>query len=261
VLPVRWDLSPTDAIRLQRQLRGRVRRERLAAARIRRVAGCDVAIAGDRLFAAVLLLELPDLRVIETAAASLPASFPYVPGLLSFREIPVLLEAFARLREIPEAILCDGHGFAHPRRFGLAAHLGVLLDLPTVGCAKSVLIGTHAEPGPLRGDRAPLRDGGEVVGTALRSRDRTRPIYISTGHRVTLGDAVRLVLRCGRGYRLPEPTRLADQHVGKLAREARESRSGSPAATAEPDAPVPAGSAPRRSRRGGAILPVSEPTA
>jgi deoxyribonuclease V len=195
-----------------------VRRERLPVGRVRLVAGCDCAIAGDRLCAAALVFAVPGLQMVDAAEAVVPTRFPYVPGLLSFRELPALLAAFARLRTRPDAILCDGQGIAHPRRFGLACHLGLLLDLPTVGCAKSRLIGEHDEPGPYRGDRVPLRDRREVIGTVLRTRDRVRPLFISAGHRVTRRDAEALVLRCGAGYRLPEPTRQADVAVGRLAR-------------------------------------------
>jgi deoxyribonuclease V len=142
---------------------------------------------------------------------------PYVPGLLSFRELPVLLSAFARLRYVPQAVLCDGQGRAHPRRFGLASHLGVLLDIPSVGCAKSRLIGTYVEPGLMRGAQSPLHDRREVIGTVLRTRDHTRPLFISVGHRITLADAVWLTLQCGGGFRIPEPTRQADITVRKRA--------------------------------------------
>jgi deoxyribonuclease V len=218
VIPCRFDLAPADAAREQERLQPLVRLGKLATRGVRLVAGCDCAIAGDRICAAVLVLELPGLAVIDAAEAVVPMTFPYVPGLLSFRELPALLAAFAQLQARPDAVLCDGQGIAHPRRFGLACHLGLLLDLPTVGCAKSRLIGKHGEPGPRRGDRTPLRDGCQVIGTVLRTRDRVRPLYISPGHRATLRDAAALVLLCGAGYRLPEPTRRADAAVGRLAR-------------------------------------------
>jgi deoxyribonuclease V len=218
VIPCRFDLSPAEAMREQDRLRGLVRRERLPLRHVRLVAGCDCAIAGDRICAAVLIFAVPGLNVVDAAEAVVPTRFPYVPGLLSFRELPALLAAFARLRTRPDAILCDGQGIAHPRRFGLACHLGVLLDLPTIGCAKSRLTGEHDEPGQHRGDHVPLRDGREVIGTVLRTRDRVRPLFISVGHRMTQRDAETLVLHCGDGYRLPEPTRQADAAVGRLAR-------------------------------------------
>jgi deoxyribonuclease V len=173
------------------------------------------------LCASILVFSLPELRLLDAADAEVEATFPYVPGLLSFRELPALVAACANLTVRPEVILCDGQGQAHPRRLGLASHLGLLFDLPSIGCAKSRLCGDHDEPGPCRGDRAVLRDGREVIGTVLRTRDHVRPLYISVGHRVRLRDAVELVLRCGAGYRLPEPTRQADQRVGRRARELR----------------------------------------
>lgn len=214
----RWEIAPAEARAEQERLRGQVRLEPLAVRRLTRVAGCDVAVAGDRLCAVWVVFALPELEVLDRAEAVLPLTFPYIPGLLSFREIPVLRRAYDGLRVRPEAVLCDGQGIAHPRRFGLACHLGVLLDLPAIGCAKSRLIGTHAEPGPLRGARAALRDGPEVIGTVLRTRDHVRPLYVSPGHRARLDDAVRLVLRCHGRFRLPEPTRRADFEVGRLAR-------------------------------------------
>jgi deoxyribonuclease V len=203
---------------VQERLRRRVRRSPLAVSRLRRVAGCDVAIAGDRLCAVWVVFSLPELARCDQADAVVEASFPYVPGLLSFREIPALLAAYAKLAVKPEAVLCDGQGIAHPRRFGLASHLGVLLDLPSCGCAKSRLVGTHDEPGRERGAQSPLRDGEEVIGAVLRTRAEVKPLFVSAGHRMRLADAVHLVLRCGAGYRLPEPTRQADQAVGRLAR-------------------------------------------
>ena len=196
----------------------RVAIARLGTRSVTYVAGCDVAIRGDHLCAAVLVFRLKGLELVDAASAIERTGFPYVPGLLSFREIPVLLAAFTRLRIRPEAVLCDGQGVAHPRRFGLASHLGVLLDLPTVGCAKSRLIGEHEPPGQRRGDWSPLVDRGERIGAVLRTRDGVRPLYVSVGHRTTLSDAVRLTLACGAGFRLPEPTRQADQEVGRMTR-------------------------------------------
>lgn len=214
----RPDLTPAEAMAAQIGLARLVRRARLPVSQLRRVAGCDVAVAGERLCAVWIVLSLPELQDIDRAEAVVPARFPYIPGLLSFRELPALAAAFERLRHRPQVVLCDGQGIAHPRRFGLASHLGVLLDLPSIGCAKSRLIGTHPEPGRRRGDQTPLRDGRETIGAVLRTREAVRPVYVSIGHRASLADAVRLVLRCGVGYRLPEPIRRADQEVGRLAR-------------------------------------------
>jgi deoxyribonuclease V len=216
-----WDLSPREAAALQERLRERVREEALPWEKLRRVAGCDVACDGETLIAAVVVLDLESMRIVETADARCPARFPYVPGLLSFREIPALLEAFAGIRRRPDALLCDGQGRAHPRRFGLACHLGVALDLPSVGVAKSRLIGEARMPARRRGSSTPILHNGELVGRLLRSRDGVRPLYVSVGHRITLEDAVRLVLAMGGGFRLPEPTRLADQRVRLLKRQDR----------------------------------------
>lgn len=221
-----WDLSPRQAAALQERLRGRILERPLAWSELRSVAGCDVAVRGENLLAAVVVLDANSLEVIDTVDARLRAHFPYVPGLLSFREIPVLLRAFERLSRRPDAVLCDGQGRAHPRRFGLACHLGLLLDLPSVGVAKSRLTGEAEEPALQRGSWSPIVDGGEEIGRLLRTRDRVRPLYISIGHRITLDDAVALVLKTGAGLRLPEPTRLADQQVGVLAHSGARPASG-----------------------------------
>jgi deoxyribonuclease V len=214
-----WDLPPREAAALQERLRGRVCQEPLDWDGLRRVAGCDIASDGETLIAAVVVLDAKTREVVETAEARRPARFPYVPGLLSFREIPALVAAFEGIRRRPDALLCDGQGRAHPRRFGLACHLGLMLDLPSVGVAKSRLIGDAEVPGLRRGSATPIRHQGELIGRLLRSRDGVRPLYISVGHRITLDDAVRLVLAMGGGFRLPEPTRLADQRVGILKRK------------------------------------------
>jgi deoxyribonuclease V len=182
---------------------------------IRLVAGLDAAFAKQekRCVAAVVVWDLARRTVVEARTAWCELTFPYVPGLLSFREVPALLEALRQLDHEPDLLLCDGQGLAHPRRFGLACHLGVLCDRPTVGCAKSRLIGEHDEPAWRRGATAPLLDHGERIGTVLRTRDRTRPVYVSVGHRIDLPTAERIVLACACPYRLPEPTRLADRLV------------------------------------------------
>jgi deoxyribonuclease V len=184
------------------------------------VAGVDISF--DRrspiLSAAVVVLDADGGEILERSGVRTRAGFPYVPGYLSFREIPPLLEAFARLECRPDLILCDGHGLAHPRRFGLACHLGVLLDLPTIGCAKSRLVGSHREPGPNRGARAALRHDGEPIGEALRTRTGVKPIYISIGHRVTLPTARRLVLRAAPRWRIPDPLRAAHTEANRIRR-------------------------------------------
>ncbi|HMD31739.1 MAG TPA: deoxyribonuclease V [Candidatus Acidoferrales bacterium] len=227
----RWDVTPAEARALQLEWRARLeRRNRLG--RIRRVAGADVAfdrplhsaVAGQPAWkngeavAGVVVFSYPDWRELDRASARCPVTFPYVPGLLSFREIPAILAALARLREQPDLIFCDAQGYAHPRRFGLASHLGVLLDVPTIGCAKSRLIGRHREPGRLPGAWAPLMDARERIGAVLRTRAGSRPIYISIGHRVSLERAVALTIEASDGRRIPLPTRRADRYVAEAKR-------------------------------------------
>jgi deoxyribonuclease V len=187
---------------------------------MRRVAGADVAYdaSGDTLVSAVVTFRLPEMMVEEISTARDRVRFPYVPGFLSFREVPVVLRAARRLRRRPDLLLCDGQGLAHPRRFGLACHLGLLLDLPSVGVAKSILVGKHREPGRRRGNRARILHRDEVVGLALRTRSGVRPVYVSPGHRCSLPWAARQVLSCCRGFRLPEPVRQAHHEVTRLRR-------------------------------------------
>ncbi|MEX0786844.1 MAG: deoxyribonuclease V [Dehalococcoidia bacterium] len=213
-----WDVTPREAVAIQRELAGRVVRSGGPRA-VRRIAGVDCSVdrAEGRATGAVVVLSYPDLDVVEVAVAETALTFPYVPGLLSFREVPVLREAFRKIAGPIDLLLVDGQGYAHPRRFGLACHLGLLLDLPAIGCAKSRLLGEHEMPAEAAGSRAGLRDGGELIGSVLRTRDGVRPLYISVGHRIGLRAAERWVLRCCRGFRLPEPTRLADKAAGGRA--------------------------------------------
>ncbi len=221
-LPHSFDLSFPEARALQERLRGRVL-ERDLRGPVRRVGGVDVSY--DRgspvLYAAVVVLDVESGEVVEVAGARARATFPYVPGYLSFREIPPLLRAFEALSEPPDLLIVDGHGRAHPRRFGIACHLGVLLGIPTVGCAKSRLVGTHREPGPRRGATTRLLDGREVIGSVVRTRDRVKPVYVSVGHRVTLQEARWVILSLARGTRLPEPIRAAHAEVNRRRRAGR----------------------------------------
>ncbi|GIH95874.1 endonuclease V [Planobispora siamensis] len=175
------------------------------------VAGVDVAYDGDRLAAAVAVLDGTTLEVLEEVTVTGRTAFDYVPGLLAFRELPALLDALERLRVVPELVVCDGYGLAHPRRFGLACHLGVLTGLPSIGVGKTAFVGSHAEPGPARGSQADLVLDGEVVGRVLRTRDGVKPVFVSVGHRVDLGTACRNVLNLTPAHRLPETTRVSDR--------------------------------------------------
>ena len=220
--PHRWALSPREAAAVQRALAARVR-SAVSRPTPRYVAGLDVAFApaGDAAIGGVVLWDRRARQVVEQHTATRRGLFPYVPGLLSFREAPVLLAALRKLARDPDALMCDGHGLAHPRRFGIACHLGVLTDLPTVGCAKSRLVGHHETVDEDRGARSPLTDSGQVIGSVLRTRTGVKPLFVSVGHRVDLAQAERLVLDCTAGYRLPEPTRLADKLVARAKRDRR----------------------------------------
>ena len=215
----RWNLTPREAIALQQRLRARVELDDRYQ-EIRTVAGADLAFdpVTQAAVAAVIVYQLPKLEPMERCFARRKLRFPYVPGLLSFRESPVLLAAFSRLEQEPDLILIDGHGLAHPRRFGIACHIGVLLDKPTIGCAKSVLVGEYEEPAARAGSISALVFQGERVGTVLRTREGVRPIFVSTGHRVSLPSATRLVRQCLDGFRIPKPTREADRYVRELRR-------------------------------------------
>jgi deoxyribonuclease V len=178
------------------------------------IAGIDVSIKDEQARAAVVLLTYPDLGPFQSAVADVPVSFPYVPGLLAFREGPAVLAALERLTAQPDVLMFDAQGLAHPRRMGLATHLGVLLDMPSVGCAKSLLCGDYEQPAEQRGSWTPLYDGDEVIGAVVRTRDEVQPVFVSVGHRIDLETAIALVLNCATRYRLPEPTRWAHQVAG-----------------------------------------------
>jgi deoxyribonuclease V len=218
-MPHSWDLSPGEAMALQRRLAARVL---IGTPRspIRFVAGLDAAFSTDgrNCIAGVVLWDRCERRVVGQCVARRRLTFPYVPGLLSFREAPALLAALAKLARTPDLLMCDGQGLAHPRRFGIACHLGVITGLPAIGCAKSRLIGEHANPGRTRGDVVPLMDDGEIIGEVLRTRDGVKPIYVSIGHRMDLPAARNAVLDCTMKYRLPEPTRRADRLVAAARR-------------------------------------------
>ena len=213
VLAHPWDVSPAEAKRIQCRLRGRLRVEHLRYPP-QVVAGIDVGVKEGRVRAAVVTVSYPDLLPLQAVTAERDGSFPYVPGLLAFREGPVVLAALERLTQPPDVLLFDAQGLAHPRRMGLATHLGILLDLPAVGCAKSRLCGEAEVPGAQKGSWSVLTDGNEVIGAVVRTRSHVRPVYVSIGHRLDLQTAVALVLGCAMRYRVPQPIRLAHQVAG-----------------------------------------------
>lgn len=236
----RWEVKPGEAREIQENLRKRWEgNDRLGA--IRTVAGLDAAFVlkgsqaiekksprwnaqreANRAIGGVVVFAYPEMIEVQRAFAEVALEFPYVPGFLSFREIPVLLVALGKLRRMPDLLFCDGQGYAHPRRMGLATHLGIVLDVPTIGCAKSLLIGKHGAVGRERGAWAELKDGEEIVGAALRTRDNYAPMYISQGHRVSLETAMRMTLAVNGGTRVPRPTREADRFVSEVKRRDKE---------------------------------------
>ena len=206
-----WDVTTAEALLLQKELAKKVVVHHHLIGPIQSVAGVDVSYRrhGHDFHAAVVVLDLKTMALLEAQTASGKVRFPYVPGLLSFRELPFVLSAFNKLASRPDVVCVDGQGIAHPRRFGLASHLGLWLDLPTIGCAKSRLCGQHDPPGEARGAWTPLYDRDEVIGRVVRTRDCVKPVYVSPGHKIGFAKAMEIVLQCGRGFRLPEPTRQA----------------------------------------------------
>jgi deoxyribonuclease V len=211
-----WATTPEEAKAVQLELRSQVIREDRFD-RINYVAGVDVGFEDNYTItqAAVAILTFPDLKLVEVAIAKIPTTFPYIPGFLSFREIPAILKALEKTKITPDMILCDGQGIAHPRRFGLACHLGVILDAVTIGVAKSIFVGTHEELPPLKGSWKPLIHKEEIVGAVVRSRTNVNPLYVSIGHCISLTSAIEYTLKCTTKYRLPETTRLADKFSRK----------------------------------------------
>lgn len=214
-IPHPWDVTPSEAIALQKRLAAHVDTETpLNLAALALVAGVDVSVKGGESRAAIVVLTFPELERVEAVTARMPTQFPYISGLLSFREGPVILAAAAKLRHRPDAYVFDGQGIAHPRRFGIAAHIGLWWDAPTVGCGKRRLVGRHDEPGPEKGSAAGLWHNGEQIGVVLRTRAKVKPVFVSPGHRATVETARELVLRCCPRYRLPEPVRAAHNVAG-----------------------------------------------
>ncbi|MGA2092994.1 MAG: deoxyribonuclease V [Sedimentisphaerales bacterium] len=215
-----WDLTYGQARALQRRLASRVRFTKIKR-EPKIIAGLDCAFSKDErtIFAAAVVIKVPDFEVIETTTAARKVDFPYIPGLLSFREAPACIEAIEKLNATPDVFIIDGQGFAHPRRFGIASHIGVLVNKPTIGCAKSRLMGSFVEPGRRKGSFSPLTDGDETIGAVLRTRADVKPVFVSVGHKCTLQDAINIVLKCTTRYRLPEPSRLAHQLVSRIKLE------------------------------------------
>lgn len=218
-----WKLSPREAVELQKSLRERVRVVPLEKG-IETVAGADISFNKfePTVYAGIVVVRVPSMEVLEEVGVVSETRFPYVPGLLSFREAPSVLEAWAKLKTEPDAVMFDGQGLAHPRRIGIASHVGLLLNRPTLGCAKSVLVGKYEEPQEERGSWTPLVDKGETVGAALRTKTRVQPIFVSPGHLIDLAGAIELTMHSDGGYRQPEPTRLAHHLVNALRRGERE---------------------------------------
>src|SRR5919205_950781 len=215
-----WHVNITEAQRIQQRLRRHIQVGTYVRD-IRYIAGADIAVAPvtSTVYAGVVVLDYATLAVVERKSIVSTTDFPYIPGLLSFREAPALLQVFAQLEMTPDVVVFDGQGIAHPRGLGIASHMGLLLDVPAIGCAKSRLTGRYDEPSLTRGAHTPLYGRkGETLGAVLRTKDRTKPIFVSVGHKMELSQALEILLHCYRGYRIPEPTRLADQYVGAMRR-------------------------------------------
>lgn len=213
------NITPAEAVALQQQLRSQIRIEPLTKP-VETIAGCDISFNKfeETVYAGIVVLNLETMETVEESGVVSTATFPYVPGLLSFREIPSLLEAWAKLKTEPDVVMFDGHGTAHPRRIGIASHGGLFLNRPAFGCGKSVLVGKYDEPAPERGSWSPMIHYRDVVGAALRTKNNVNPVYVSPGHLIDLETAINLTLRCDGGYRIPEPTRRAHNLVNALRR-------------------------------------------
>lgn len=211
-----WDVTPKEAVKIQEALRPLIRIEPFKKD-IRLIGAADVSYNrfSSIFFAAFVVLEFPSLRVVASSDAVMDVKFPYVPGLLSFRELPVLLKAWEKLNKEPDVLVFDGQGIAHPRRMGIATHMGLVLDRPTIGCGKSLLTGHYEEPNLEPGSTSPLIDRGEQVGVALRTKTRAGPVFVSPGHRMDIESSVRILMSTVRGYRIPEPTRQAHNWVNQ----------------------------------------------
>ncbi len=215
-----WDIPVEEAQELQRQLALKVVKEKTFG-EIKLVAGIDVGFKGDEAVAGVVVLEYPEMKEVEKVSAKVAVTFPYIPGLLAFREGPAIVMALEKLRNEPDLLILDGQGIAHPRRMGIATHIGIIFDKPSIGCAKSRLTGSFHEPAQERGSWSYLYDGNEIIGVVLRTKDKAPPLFVSIGHRIDLQSAMEIVLTCCRGDRLPEPTKLAHLLVSGKPQQAR----------------------------------------
>lgn len=217
-----WDISPTEAIALQKELASRVVLQPLPSA-CNLIAACDVSndVGGDTLFAAIVVLDRRDFSVIEEVTVQDKVGFPYVPGLLSFRELPLLVQGFAQLKVKPDLVICDGQGIAHPRRLGIASHLGLWLNIPTIGSAKNILCGKYEEPGIAKGSKSPIIHHKQTIGYAVRSRDKVKPIFISPGHLADLDSSVDMVMSLTDKYRIPVPIRYVHNLSNAVRKESR----------------------------------------
>src|SRR3989337_1986485 len=216
----KWDVSPAEAIEIQKDLRKKIITEN-EFGEVRYIAGADISFnrRSPLGYAVVVVMTFPDLEVVEEKRVKAEIKFPYIPGLLAFREAPILLKAFEKLKKEPDLIIFDGQGIAHPRGMGIASHLGIILNKPTIGCAKSRLFGTYNEPGKNEGDFSYLystQETDDVIGAVVRTKSNTKPVFVSIGHKIDLQTAIKFILECRRGYRIPEPTRIAHNLVNRL---------------------------------------------
>ena len=210
-----WEVNPKEAIKIQKDLKSNISLKK-SFSKIEKIAGADVSYYQNNMIAGVIIFEFPNLKIIESQSFISPVNFPYIPGLLTFREGPSLLEAFKKVKNEPDVILFDGQGIAHPRRMGIATHLGLFLDKPTIGCAKSRLSGKYTSVGEKKGDYALLKEGEEILGAVLRTRREVKPIFISPGHKINLPNSIEIVLKCIIKYRLPLPVREAHIFVNQI---------------------------------------------
>jgi deoxyribonuclease V len=221
-----WNVSPKEAVEIQKKLQNKVKLQPLEMTlghKIRTIAGADISFNRfeDDVYAGFIVLSYPDLKEIARSLVKSTATFPYIPGLLSFREIPSLLEAWEKLQTKPDLVVVDGQGIAHPRRLGIASHFGIIANVPTIGSAKSLLTGTFDEPAASAGSLSSIHDRykpDEIIGAAIRTKVRSKPIIVSPGHLITMEESISIMLECGRGYRIPEPTRLAHEMVNEFRR-------------------------------------------